>query len=385
MKTVLYFQTSGRTSARQKLEGIYAYGRGHGWNVQVIESAVPEHRATELVEFWAPNGVIVECGSEQNLFDPAIFGRETPVVFLDRNPRTLKRPASCVTHDSVATAKVAARELLSLKLAAYAYVPWPEPRFWSEERENGFDTALRLNGFGYSRFTGKAKSSNIRALQKELGAWLADLPKPVGIFAANDFMAAQVAAAASRTELKIPDEIALVGVDNDELLCENTNPTLSSVMPDFRSAGEKAAALLARLMANPKCRPTAETFGPLRLVRRTSSNRSKRIDREVLAALDLIRREACSGLKARDVFAAFTCTRRMAEIRFRAATGKSPLEAIQEIRRAKAEELLKDPTRDRTAIANLCGYSSANALANFLRRYAPTLTRPKSTTRSVQT
>ena len=101
-----------------------------------------------------------------------------------------------------------------------------------------------------------------------------------------------------------------------------------------------------------------------------SSNRSKRIDREVLSALDLIRREACSGLKARDVLASFTCTRRMAEMRFRAATGKSMLEAIHEIRRAKAEDLLRDPTRDRTAIANLCGYSSANALANFLRRYS---------------
>ena len=369
MTTVLYFQATGRVSARQKLEGVYAYGRDHGWDVQVIEPGATGHKATELVRFWEPSGVIVECGSEQNHFDPAIFGK-TPVVFLDRNPKTLASPAFCVTHDSVATAKVATRELLSLKLASYAYVPWPEPRFWSEEREAGFSAALRLNGHGYSRFNGKARPSNVRALQKELGEWLSDLPKPVGIFAANDFMSAQVAAAANRVGLKIPEDIALVGVDNDELLCENTKPTLSSVMPDFRAAGEKAAALLARLMENPKARPTSETFGPLKLVRRSSTNRAKRTDREVLAALDLIRREASNGLKARDVFAAFTCTRRMAEIRFRAATGKSPLEAIQEIRRAKAEELLKDPTRDRTAIANLCGYSSANALANFLRRHS---------------
>ena len=351
---------------RQKLEGVYAYGREHGWNVQVIEPGASERKAAELIEFWGPDGVIVESGSAQNHFGLRLFAK-TPVVFLDRNPKTLKAPAFCVTHDSVATAKFAARELLSLKLTAYAYVPWPEPRFWSEDREDGFSAALRLNGCGYVRFNGKAKPSDIRALQSELGAWLKGLPNPVGIFAANDFMAAQVAAAASRARLNIPEDIALVGVDNDELLCENTNPTLSSVMPDFRAAGEKAAELLARRMDNPKCRPTAETFGPLRLVRRSSTNRSKRVDREVLAALDLIRREACNGLKARDVFSSFTCTRRMAEIRFRAATGKSPLEAIQEVRRAKAEELLKDPTRDRNAIANLCGYSSANALANFLR------------------
>ena len=370
MKRILYFQATGKVSARQKLEGVYAYGRTHGWDVQVIDPGTPARKAKELAEFWTPDGILVECGSEQNHFAPVLFGL-TPVVFLDRNPKALKRLAFCVTHDSLATAKVAARELLSLKLSTYAYVPWPEPRFWSEDREKGFAAALRLNGYGYARFGGRAKSSDIRALQKELGAWLIGLPKPVGIFAANDFMAAQVAAAASRTELKIPDEIAIVGVDNDELLCENTKPTLSSVMPDFHSAGGKAAALLARIMANPKVRPTSETFGPLRLVRRSSTNRAKHTDREVLAALDLIRREACNGLKARDVFASFTCTRRMAEIRFRAATGKSPLKVIQEIRRTKAEELLKNPTRDRNAIANLCGYSSANALANFLRRDRP--------------
>lgn len=193
MKRILYFQASGKVSARQKLEGVYAYGHAHGWDVQVIESGARERKANELVAFWSPDGILVECGSEQNHFNPAIFGK-MPVVFLDRNPKTLAKPAFCVVHDSIATARLAARELLSLKLAAYAYVPWPEPRFWSEERESGFAEALKLNDRGYSCFSGKARTSDIRSLQKELGDWLAHLPKPVGIFAANDFMAAQVAA-----------------------------------------------------------------------------------------------------------------------------------------------------------------------------------------------
>ena len=88
---------------------------------------------------------------------------------------------------------------ISSVLTAYAYVPWPEPRFWSEERENGFAAALRLNGFGYVRFNGKAKSSDIRSLQKDLSVWLRELPKPVGVFTANDFIASQVIAAASRS------------------------------------------------------------------------------------------------------------------------------------------------------------------------------------------
>lgn len=367
VKTILYFQANGKISARHKLEGVYAYGRRHGWDVQVFEPCVSERKAAELVRFWAPAGVIVECGSEQNHFNPAIFGT-VPVVFLDRNPKTLNAPAFCVTHDSVATARVAARELLALKLTAYAYIPWPEPRFWSEERERGFAESLHLNDCGYIRFNGKAKSSDIRSLQKELSVWLRELPTPVGVFAANDFIASQVIAAASRSGMNIPEDISVVGVDNDELICENTNPTLSSVMPDFRSAGTMAAEMLERKMTNPKTRPATETFGPLRLVRRASTNRFKNVDREVLAALDLIRRESCNGLKSRDVAARFSCTRRMAEIRFRAATGKSMLEAIHEVRRDKAQELLSDQSLDRTSIANLCGYSSANALMNFLRK-----------------
>ena len=107
VNTVLYFQASGKVSARQKLEGVYVYGREHGWDVQVIEPGVAEHKTEDLVRFWEPDGIIVECGSGQNHFDPAIFGK-TSTAFLDRNPKTLKKSAPCVTHDSVATAKVAA-------------------------------------------------------------------------------------------------------------------------------------------------------------------------------------------------------------------------------------------------------------------------------------
>lgn len=366
MTRILYFQATDKSSARQKLKGVHAYGHAHGWDVQVIEPGADERKAANLVDFWTPDGILVECGSERNLFRPEIFAK-APVVFLDRNPKTLSTQAFCVVHDSSATAQLAARELLALKLAAYAYVPWPAPRFWSEMREQSFAKALQLNNRSYSRFPGKARSADTRALQQELGVWLRGLSKPVGIFAANDALGAQVVAAATRLGLKIPDDIALIGVDNDELVCENTSPTLTSVMPDFRAAGEIAAEMLAHRLANPNARPSTKLFGPLRLVRRASTNRMKRIDHEVLAALDLIRREACSGLTARQVVARFPCSRRMAEIRFRTATGHSILDEIQSIRKERALELLKDPSLDRTAVANFCGYASGKSLMNFLR------------------
>lgn len=369
MKTVLFLHSASRPSVNAKLAGVYAYARKRGWTVQSVETQLTQRKSHELLAFWQPDGVIAECGGGANHMPPALFG-DVPVVFLDRDPRTLRIPAFCVLHDSAATARLATRELLSAgPFASYAYVPWPKPRFWSEMRVAAFESALRLNGHVCERFDEKVDENDPTALQSRLGTWLAALPRPVGVFAANDFMAAQVLAAATRFGMSAPDELAVVGVDNNELLCENTHPTLSSVAPDFHEAGRLAAEMLDSLMANPGQTARTAMFGPLRLVRRASSNRAARGDRFVRQALDRIRRDACAGLAARDVLALFPCSRRMAEIRFRRLTGRSVLDEIQSVRRAKAMEMMKNPALDRTAVANFCGYSSANALMNFLRRH----------------
>ena len=127
MPMVLYFLSTGKVSTRQKLEGVYASGREFGWDVQVIEPGATERKAMELVRFWEPDGVIVECGSEQNHFDPRIFGK-TPVVFLDRNPKTLDGPAFCVTHDSAETGIAVSVEPERRGESGFALVA-PEPLF----------------------------------------------------------------------------------------------------------------------------------------------------------------------------------------------------------------------------------------------------------------
>ena len=367
MKTVLYIQSPGKLPAIRKLEGVLSVSRRNGWRIRRVDECEDAEAAKSLAEFWRPDGIIVECGSERNLFPPTLFGA-TPVVFLDRNPDTLGGFPASVAHDSAATARAAARELLSLDLETYGYVPWPKPRFWSDERERGFSSAIALNGKRAEVFRCKSKERGTRGYLSELRSWLASLKKPAGIMAANDEIAADVLAELGQLGIAVPGDAAVVGVDNSELVCENTMPTLSSIEPDFRLAGEKAAEMLGRMMSDPRYKAKPETFGPLRLVRRASSFRTRRIDRDVLAALDLIRREACAGLTARDALRHFKCSRRMAEIRFRAVTGTSPLAAIQDVRRKRALEMLKDPSMDRNAIANMCGYSSANALCNFLRK-----------------
>ena len=373
MKTILYLQSTGKISVREKLTGFYRAARNHpDWNVQVIEPGLSERQVGQLLEFWKPSGVIVAGGDGGNAFDPAIFGR-IPVVYLGHRPHGNPR-IFCVTHESQQTAALAARELLTLNLAAYAFVPFPRQRDWSDERLTGFVAALKLNGRGVHVFDAGSRNPSPKDLHRRLADWLAGLPRPLGVFAANDHMSAQVLAAAQLAGLRVPDDVAIIGVDNDELVCENAGTTLSSIVPDFAAGGEAAGNILSKLMSGHRKSARSATFGPLRTIRRASTMRiavtaRDQPDHEIQSALDLIRRNACQRLKACDVLkSAFTgCSRRTAELRFRAAIGHSILDEIRRVRLECAREMLKAPDTNRTAIANKCGYANPSALWKLLR------------------
>lgn len=366
MKTVLFFKSSELQSCRKKLAGVTSVARRFGWNVQSVAPTRSEETARQLINLWKPDGCIVSCGAKANIFPSSVLGR-IPHIFIDRPHDALTQGDSCVYHDSKATASAATRELLSLNLRHYAYVNWSVPLIWNKERRNAFASMMKQHGQEVSYFESKLPVSSTKGLPQELSVWLNSLPKPVGILAAQDFLSAKIITAARIAKLTIPDDVAVIGIDNDEELCESSVPSLSSVEPDFFRSGVMAAELLAQMMESPLRKPIRMTYPPLRLVRRESTRRLPKGDKSVSDALELIRRESCNGLAARDVFKLFSCSRRMAELRFRAATGRSILEEIRGIRLAKAKELLVGPPRKLDAIANFCGYKSAVAFSIFFK------------------
>ena len=366
VKTVLFFKSSELSSCRKKLAGVASVARPRGWNIQSVAPIRSEDAARHLIDLWKPDGCIVSCGAKANLFPSSVLGR-IPRVFIDRPHAALSRGDSCVYHDSTATANTAIRELLSLNLRHYAYVNWSVPLIWNEERRSAFAAMMRQHGQEASYFESKLPVSSTKRLPQELSAWLDSLPKPVGILAAQDFLSAKIITAARIAKLSVPNEVAVIGIDNDEELCESSVPSLSSVEPDFFRSGVMAAEILARMMESRLRKPVRMTYPPLRLVRRESTRRLPKFDRSVSDALELIRRESCNGLAARDVFRLFPCSRRMAELRFRAATGRSILGEIRGIRLAKAKELLAGPPMKLEAVANFCGYRSAVAFSIFFK------------------
>ena len=194
------------------------------------------------------------------------------------------------------------------------------------------------------------------------------IPKPCGIFAANDSVAAEVLAAAAQSGFDVPREIAVCGVDNFAPICEHTTPTLTSIQPDFLLAGELAARTLGEII-DKKCHEAIRlTFGPANIVRRASTRTGHRYDPEVTAAVELIRRKACEGISSADVVTTFKCSRRMAEVRFRQIVGHSILDEIQSVRLERAKEMLSNTGQDISAISNFCGFKAANALWKFFRQ-----------------
>lgn len=374
MDTILFIRVHApRPTYQERLSGVMDYAHERGWRVQTVDSPDGDKIAS-LLDLWHPRGVIIESGSGTNHYPASLFSR-LPVVYLDRDWKTLsytKGRIGCVEHDPVSTARAAAKELLSLDCAAYAFVPNFVPISWSDSRERAFRAVLELHGKSLSRFRFRQSVEDHATWHANLRRFLKGLPKPCGVFAANDPVAETVLVACADIGCSVPDDIAVVGVDDHAAICENTMPTLSSVALDFTGAGRISARLLKELIHSPSETPSVRTFGVLGLTRRASTRRLLRSDSDVSKALEMIRVKACEGLRARDVLNGMECSRRLAELRFRSATGQSPLEAIHLRRLECAREMLANTERTVEAIANMCGYGSAVFLQKLFRQHLGT-------------
>ena len=167
---------------------------------------------------------------------------------------------------------------------------------------------------------------------------------------------------ANRLEIPVPDDIAVVGVDNDESVCENLSPTLSSLSPDFGDGGYQAAQLLARAIADPQMAPVSYLYPVARVAVRRSTRRIGCDRTRIADAVEMIRKMACSGISSSDVVDFIGEPRRTAEAHFREVTGRSIHEEIDEIRFAKVFELLKNPRQSLDSLPDLCGFKTGVAL-----------------------
>ena len=359
---------SSNGAAERELVGARDIASKLGWNIRDFD--LSSAQLPRLLEFWKPAGVIIECGEVKRPVDTRPFGK-TPVVFIDHDPLTLARGGFNVLQDSVSTGEAAARELMLTDYRNFAFVPFAGKWWWNDERARGFADALTLNGFSCRVFSTRHADPNGHGYLRDLRKFLAGLPKPCAVFAANDKEAEFVLFEAKALGRSIPGDLAVVGVDDYEPVCEHTMPKLSSIRPDLYRCGELSVLMLAAILRDGKRYRGSHVrrYAAACVVRRESSRVFKtQPDRETQAALDLIRREACNGLKAETIINAYSCSRGPAARRFRAATGHSIQEEIHAVQLARIQALLADPGQQLKALAGFCGFSNQNSLRKFFLR-----------------
>ena len=353
MDIVLFFQSTSRKSWLQKLAGVHAFAREHNWFVQVIERYVSADEIRHALDEWHPVGCLVDRAMSNGAAPDHLF-RGIPTVYLDQRRTHRSRRHPCLLHDSAAEAALAGGELLDLKCASYAYI-----------------------GTGLDYHWAKSKGKTVVALPLAgLKEAIASLPKPCGILGANDSCAIKAYHAATAADFRIPDDVAIAGIDNDEMFCESVTPGITSAEPDFEGAGYRLAQMLAgeieRRRANggkPRTGlPPIEKYGPKRLVRRGSTAAPTGANPRVRLALEYIRRHACEqNQRLDDVIAEMKCSRRLGTLIFKKETGRTILDEIHEHRFKKACELLAHTNLPIATIVVQCGYSSDSFIKRMFR------------------
>lgn len=353
MTTILFFQSTAKISWRRKLSGVLRAARENDWFVHVIERDADTVDIRQAIRTWRPIGCLVDRAMNSSNVPDRMFG-STPTVYLDQNPRKPSRCHSMLIHDSGAEARLAGEELLKLPCRSYAYLSTGRRYFWDEERCSAFTELVRAAGF-------KAHRMNPDTLLKDLAAF----PTPIGLLAANDHTAVDAYHAAADLGLSIPKDLSIVGIDNDDMYCESVTPGLTSIEPDFEGAGYRLAKLLESEIAlserpgATRRKPIIESYGPLRLVCRGSSRTITHHDARVERALEYIRRHAYDpDISLNAIASEMRCSRKLATMSFRKATGHSMLDEIHTLRFKRICEMLSCSSLSISEIVFASGYSS---------------------------
>lgn len=386
LRVFLLIETS-REYGRGLLRGIYRYHAAHGhWHVEQQtpfylearersrESGGPLGPLAALLrgpaarrggpsEVQEVNGIIMrDYKGSLRLLDRGI-----PIVFASDLYPKIPDGHRIVSEDR-AVGRMAAAHLLERGFRRFAFVGY-DNMYWSQGRREGFAATVEKAGGSCAVFA-QARDKKLRRWreeQKQLAEWLRGLAKPVGLLACSDDRARQVLDACALAGVGVPEEVAILGVDNDEFVCHLSNPALSSVALQVEEAGYQAAALLDRLMAGHKIKPRSIPVPPRNVVARRSSDVTAVEDPLVAAAVRFIRANCRRPLQVDDVLKELAVARRGLYDRFLHALGCGIHAYIKKVRVAEIETMLLETSHSIGQIAALFGFPSSEHIALYFR------------------
>ncbi|WP_417393547.1 XylR family transcriptional regulator [Gimesia sp.] len=351
---------SSNSYARGLLRGIMSYiHEHHSWSIYL-----PEHGRGNVPVSWLNNwhgdGIIARI--ENTKIAEAVVNAGVPAV--DVSAARLAPSLPWVETDDRAIASLAARHLIDRGFQHYAFCG--DHLFnWSRWRETHFQECIQATGFRchtYPQTSGRKQAVPWEVEQKRLADWIRALPKPVGVMACYDIKAQQLLDVCRTINVAVPEEVAIIGVDNDEILCNLSEPPLSSVIPNTRLTGYEAAALLDRMIAGEAVSSEAQLIKPLGIATRQSTDIQAIDDKLISDAVRFIRQQACDGINVQDVLKSVPLSRRVLESRFQKIIGRSPHEEIMRIRLDRVKQLLEETELSLIEIAERTGFRHAEYL-----------------------
>ena len=362
-------------AGQEKLSGIFRFlGERHNWDIRLVRTAAefsPACVRAALRESY--DGFIVSI-PDTEASAALLASTDVPTIVMDiHSPQLARRTKGLVfiRNSSAEIGRTAANHLLSIGTCrSYAFVHNPSVMQWSLDRYAAFRETLRDNG----QWCHELKTPE----------GLQNLERPVGVFAANDDRGYDVIEFCHAHRLRVPEDVAVLGINNDTLICENCHPRLSSIQPDFEQEGYLAAETLAQMMracnrraqgtrhtAQGTIHPTTSFVGVKTVVRRESTAELSPSGKLVQKALAFIRKNALRGISVEDVARHLKVSRRLADLRFHELQGTTLGETIIRLRLEEVKRLLRSTKEPIDSIAAHCGYENPNYLKNlFKKRFA---------------
>jgi LacI family transcriptional regulator len=337
-QVALLIETSN-AYARGLLQGITAYIREHGpWSTYISEHGRGDS-VPHWLRGWKGDGILARI--ENRRIAKVIAERRLPTV--DLSAAGLVPGLPWVETDDQAIAKLAVEHLLERGFRHLGFCGLTEYR-WSIWRCEHFERIAREAGCECHVHLAKPRgdrAADWAAEQRDLARWVQRLPKPVGVLACFDIRGRQLLDACRSVGVRVPDDVAVLGVDNDTVLCELAEPALSSIAPDTHRTGYLAAQLLDGMMAGRPVPGTVHLIKPLGTVARRSTDALAIGDPEVSNAVRYIRENACRGIGVSQVLQTVPLSRRVLESRFRKLLGRTPHQEILRCRIERIKELLR--------------------------------------------
>lgn len=377
---------SSRGFGRNVLAGIAAYARAFGpWIFYHEERALADPMPAQL-RLWRPQGLIARI--ENQSLARCVRRLGVPTVNLS-GERSLPGIPTVVTDDE-AIVRAAVEHLQKRRLEHFAYCGFRRVAF-SDIRCGHFVQQLAAAGHSAALFDGpspslrtgprsypvrsKLGSENLAAVERDailhsdaLGTWLRALPKPVGLMACNDMRAYQVLSVCREQGIRVPEEVALIGVDNDPVQCELCDPPLSSVDSNAQRLGYEAAALLDRLLQRDTTLPPLTLVPPVGVVARRSTDLLAVADREVIQAVQYLREHACQGLTPTQLVRHTALSRSTLERWFAEHLGHTVHEELCRVRVDRVKDLLVASDLPLAEIAERTGFAHSETMQRLFKK-----------------